>query len=296
MRIGGAIRKPARSGRSLSGCDPSCLRKRLRPVRTRLTFSCACAATPLGARWLRFGKSTWRRRSVPHHDRSWMRTVSACCGMDNTRPSTASSWGSALTSDLLWSDTGLPCRTPGSCKRSSPKTSMRRLLFLPCRSRTRSIWPDFWSRPRSDSSALPYFGCYVAPATTRSSECRRSSFIIHAVNPFSRRTALAEAHVICALRDKRSELAGMVNRLERELVERRASLTHLDATMRLFDPDLRPEEIRPRRLRDRNAWFRPGECLRLIYDVLRHAPKPLTARELAERIMDAKPIPAADDR
>ena len=28
----------------------------------------------------------------------------------------------------------------------------------------------------------------------------------------------------------------MVNRLERELVEHRASLTHLDATMRLFDP------------------------------------------------------------
>ena len=107
---------------------------------------------------------------------------------------------------------------------------------------------------------------------------------------------MAEAHVIGALRDKRSELAGMVNRLEQELVERRASLTHLDATMRLFDPDIRPEEIRPRRLRDRNAWFRPGECLRLIYDVLREAPKPLTTRELAERIMDAKAIPAADDR
>ena len=52
---------------------------------------------------------------------------------------------------------------------------------------------------------------------------------------------MAEAHVICALRDKRSKLAGVVNRLEQELVERRAGLTHLDATMRLFDPDLRPE-------------------------------------------------------
>ena len=107
---------------------------------------------------------------------------------------------------------------------------------------------------------------------------------------------MAEAHVIVALRDKRSALAGMVNRLEQELVEHRTNLAHLDATMRLFDPDIRPEKIRPRRLRDRNAWFRPGECLRLIYDVLRDAPKPLTTRELAERIMDAKAIPAADDR
>ena len=102
--------------------------------------------------------------------------------------------------------------------------------------------------------------------------------------------------VICALLDKRSAFAGMVSHLERELVEHRASLTHLDATMQLFDPNSRPEEIRPRQQRARNAWFRPGECLRLIYDVLRDAPQPVTTRELAERIMDAKAIPAADDR
>jgi hypothetical protein len=107
---------------------------------------------------------------------------------------------------------------------------------------------------------------------------------------------LAEAHVIGALRDKRSELAGMVTRLEQELVEHRASLTHIDATMRLFDPDSRPGEIRPRQQRTRNVWFRPGECLRLIYDVLRDAAGPLTTRELAERIMDAKAIATIDDR
>ena len=54
---------------------------------------------------------------------------------------------------------------------------------------------------------------------------------------------MGEPHVIGALRDKRSELAGMVISLERQLVQHRASLTHLDATMRLFDPELRPEDI-----------------------------------------------------
>ena len=76
---------------------------------------------------------------------------------------------------------------------------------------------------------------------------------------------MAEAHVISALRDKRSELAGVVNRLEQELVEHRTNLAHLDATMRLFDPDIRPEEIRPRRLRDRSlvpAWRMPAADLR----------------------------------
>jgi hypothetical protein len=101
---------------------------------------------------------------------------------------------------------------------------------------------------------------------------------------------MAELHVIAALRDKRSELAGMVMGLERQLAGYRASLMHVDATMRLFDPQLRPEDIRPRQQRTRGAWFRPGECLRLIYDVLREAPEPVTTRELAARIMAAKSI------
>jgi hypothetical protein len=73
-------------------------------------------------------------------------------------------------------------------------------------------------------------------------------------------------------------------------------LAHVDATMRLFDPDIRPNDIRPKQSRARNAWFRPGECLRLIYDELREATQPVTTRELAERIMRVKAIPAADDR
>ena len=65
--------------------------------------------------------------------------------------------------------------------------------------------------------------------------------------------------------------------------------------MRLFDPDIRPNKIRPRQQRARHAWFRPGECLRLIYDELRDTVQPMTTRELAERIMRVKAMPMADD-
>jgi hypothetical protein len=51
----------------------------------------------------------------------------------------------------------------------------------------------------------------------------------------------------------------------------------------------------PKQRRTNNAWFRPGECLRLIYDELREATEPLTTRELTERIMRVKAIPATDD-
>jgi len=97
-------------------------------------------------------------------------------------------------------------------------------------------------------------------------------------------------HVISALREKRAELSGTVRQIEQQLAQHRSNLAHLDATMRLFDPNVRPQDIRPRRPHQRNAWFRPGECLRLIYDELREASEPLPTRDLAERIIGRRAI------
>ena len=108
------------------------------------------------------------------------------------------------------------------------------------------------------------------------------------------KAAVAQSHIIGALSNKRAELAGIVRQLEQQLVQQRANLAHLDATMRLFDPEIQPKHIRPKQQRTRNVWFRPGECLRLIYDELREATQPLTTRELAERIMRRKAMPEAD--
>lgn len=106
---------------------------------------------------------------------------------------------------------------------------------------------------------------------------------------------MGEVQIISGLRDKRAELVGMVGRLEQQLADHQVSLTHLDATMRLFDPDLPLRETDPQQ-RERVSWFRPGECLRTIYDVLRDAPHPLTTRDVARRVIAAKGIPVADDR
>jgi hypothetical protein len=107
---------------------------------------------------------------------------------------------------------------------------------------------------------------------------------------------MTELHVVSALRNKRAEFAGMVGQLEQQLARQRTNLAHLDATMRLFDPDIRPQEIRAKQQRARRAWFHQGECLQRIHDELRNAALPLTTRDLAERIMRAKAVPAGDDR
>ncbi len=56
---------------------------------------------------------------------------------------------------------------------------------------------------------------------------------------------MGEMQVIGGLRDKRCELIGLVSRLEQQLADHRVSLTHLDATIRLFDPDLLLQDAEP---------------------------------------------------
>jgi hypothetical protein len=105
---------------------------------------------------------------------------------------------------------------------------------------------------------------------------------------------MVEPPIMDALRNKRSEVAGLVKDLEQLLVKHRASLLHLDATMRLFDTNIDAGELASNQQRAITTGLRHGECLRLIYDALRDAPQPLTTRELAERIIEVKAMPSTD--
>jgi hypothetical protein len=73
---------------------------------------------------------------------------------------------------------------------------------------------------------------------------------------------MGASQIILTLRDKRSELADAINRLERQADQHRADLAHITATMRLFDPNVAPvpETLQTATPRGRNDWFRPGEC------------------------------------
>jgi hypothetical protein len=104
------------------------------------------------------------------------------------------------------------------------------------------------------------------------------------------------ALIISSLRDKRLEVADAIERLERQVDQHRADLAHLEATMRLFDPNVEPETFQPTPPRRRNDWFRPGECRRRIHDVLRDAAGPMTTREIVEGMMTAKKLPDDDAR
>jgi len=107
---------------------------------------------------------------------------------------------------------------------------------------------------------------------------------------------MADPHVISALREKRAKVAGCIARLERQLDQRRADLTHIDGVLRLFAPDNDPELIRPKRsYARRTRYVARNELSRLCSDVLRAANGKLTTTdEIAGNLIDAKGFDPAD--
>jgi len=107
---------------------------------------------------------------------------------------------------------------------------------------------------------------------------------------------MSELPIVSSLREKRLELAGILDDLERQANARRADLAHLDATIRLFDPNDVLVAAQPARRRRYNEWFRPGECRRKIHDVLCDAAEPMTTREIVEKIISARGLSSDDAR
>ena len=107
---------------------------------------------------------------------------------------------------------------------------------------------------------------------------------------------MRELSIVSSLREKRLEVTEMLEGLERQANARRADLAHLDATIRLFDPNDILVAVQPARRRRYNDWFRHGECRRTIHDVLRDATQPMTTREIVEKIMAAKHLSSDDAR
>jgi hypothetical protein len=106
---------------------------------------------------------------------------------------------------------------------------------------------------------------------------------------------MANTHLVSALREKRAKVAGCIARLERQLDQHRADLSHIDGVLRLFEPDRDPEAIKPKRSYRRTRYFARNELSRLILGALREANGKLIATdEIASQALAAKGYDAAD--
>lgn len=106
---------------------------------------------------------------------------------------------------------------------------------------------------------------------------------------------MADPHVLTGLIAKRSEIAGLVEHVQTQLRQLIIDLDNLDATIRIFRPDIDLEEIRPKPFPPRHAAFK-GEIMRVVMGALRTAPKPLTTNELTMQVMAERGLNTADPR
>ena len=96
---------------------------------------------------------------------------------------------------------------------------------------------------------------------------------------------MAESHVVSGLVAKRSELSGLLAQHQEVIRHLSASITNLDGTIKLFDPDYDLRTIKAKAPRPGNSWFEHGETGRLILDVFRVADGQLTTRQISELLL-----------
>ncbi len=92
---------------------------------------------------------------------------------------------------------------------------------------------------------------------------------------------------------KRAEMAGQVTALQAQLGELIAAMSHIDASIRVFKPEIELDDL-PERLAPAPFTGFRGEIQRFLLDELRKANHPLSTFELAEAVMRKRGLDPAD--
>ena len=96
-----------------------------------------------------------------------------------------------------------------------------------------------------------------------------------------------DRYALSALKRKRATIASDIVQLERQLRHRRDSLVHVDATLKLLDPDTDPEAIPTKRPVRRVKLFRQGELGRMILGALRNAVGEMPTAAIVDAVLEA---------
>lgn len=97
---------------------------------------------------------------------------------------------------------------------------------------------------------------------------------------------MAETHVISALVDKRARVDGMIQNRRFQIIRLEMELAHIDAVIKMFNPSYDLEAILPKRSFTKNpAGVPKGSGGRYALNILRESGEPLTAVEIAQRVL-----------
>jgi hypothetical protein len=96
-------------------------------------------------------------------------------------------------------------------------------------------------------------------------------------------------HATRTLEQLHAELGGKLRESKREFERLTQAMQHVEAVLKLLQPGYRLQSIVVRR-RKPNPWFRRGTLLRHVLEALRKAERPLSPREIAVRLIEAKGV------
>ena len=102
-------------------------------------------------------------------------------------------------------------------------------------------------------------------------------------------------NTLSGLLTKRAELAGIAEGLQDRLHKAMIDMDHIDCTIRLFQPDIDLEELKPKPLPPRHSAFK-GQVTRAILEMLRDASKPLESEAITLALMEERALNTSDRR
>jgi len=87
-----------------------------------------------------------------------------------------------------------------------------------------------------------------------------------------------------------ADLGGQIQANKAEAERLAEAMRHVEAVIKIYDPDFNVRGISVRRRVQGNPWFKRGTMFRHALDAMRQAGKPLTVREITDAVMTAQRI------
>jgi hypothetical protein len=99
--------------------------------------------------------------------------------------------------------------------------------------------------------------------------------------------------MVAGLIAKRGEIAAEIEALQKQVKVAVTQLDRVEATMRIFKPDMDFGELSDRPVPPAHSAFK-GEVMRILLTALREADGPLSTADLTETLMRARGLPVED--
>ena len=107
------------------------------------------------------------------------------------------------------------------------------------------------------------------------------------------RPPVTDTHVVSALKQKRVQLASQIEDYRERMRLAVIALDHVEASLRLFDPDIDMGELGPRKVPP-VLYDTKGDTGRIILETLRTATVPVSTAKVCEAVMKARGLDTDD--